>query len=150
MLHIAEHNFDLRSQCIRSSIYTLWELGHEVLEGAAIELSVDLDIFAVELDSEVSRQHLLADEVALLRAWLETQNYPDWEPCPESVLNDLTEQELYLALAKYQLDLSGMTAQGPSTAAEELEHRNAALTDSERALAHAERLTFAIRSSRLH
>ena len=150
MLESDKRSCDFRREHIHCGILALWKHDHELLEDAAIELSVDLEIFAAELDSDVSRQHLLADQVSLLRAWLEAQSYPDWEPGPESVLNDLTEEELYLALAKYQLDLSGMTAQGPSTAADELEHRNAALTDSERALAHAERLTFAIRSSRFH
>ena len=150
MLHSNERSCDLRTKDISSSIYALWKRGHELLEGAAIELSVNLDFFAVELDFDVSRQHLLADEVALLRAWLGARNYPDWEPCPGSVLDDLSEQEIYLALAKSQLDLSRMTAQYESTPEEELEHRNLTLAASECALAHAERLACAISSSRLH
>ena len=42
MLHSTERSFDLRSEHIPSSIYALWEHGHELLEGAAVELSVDL------------------------------------------------------------------------------------------------------------
>ena len=150
MLHTTERRYDVRSELIRSTIYALWEHGHELLESAAIELSVDLEVFAVELDLDVSRQHPLADEVKLLQTWLEARNYPDWEPYPGSVLNNLTEQELYLVLAKAQLDLSGMTAQAGGTPRKEIEHRNLALTASERALAHAEHLSFAVQSSRLH
>ena len=79
-------------------------------------------------------------------AYSKAQNYPDREPCPESVLDDLTEQEVYLAFAKWQLNLSGMKAPAGSTAGEEVEHRNVALTASERALAHAERLALAVQS----
>ena len=149
MLYGTERSYDISSEHIRSSIYALWEQGHELLEDAAFELMVDLELFEADLDSDPSRRHLLADAVSVLRAWLKAQNYPDWEPCPESVLDDLTEQEIYLAFAKWQLDLSGMKTPAGSTAAEKVEHRNVALTVSERALAHAERLAFAVKS-RLH
>ena len=141
--------YRMRSNFIRSGIRDLWVFDYDVLVGSAIEIGVNLDFFAAELDLDVSRRYLLADEIALFQEWLKVRGFPEWEPCPASVLNELAEYELFLALAKSQLDLSAMTAQHTSSPEMELEHCNLALYVSERALAHAELLAHANARSRL-
>ena len=131
---------DFRSQHIGSRIDALWQREPQLLKDAAIELSRGLAVFVTELGGAVNLQYAIDDEVALLRAFLEAHNYPDWEPNPGSVLNGLTEQELYLAHAKLHLNLCNMTARHV-TAEDHLNNGNVALAASESILAVAERLS---------
>ena len=79
----------------------------------------------------VSPKDIPHDEVALLQAFLPVMR--DLKRSSEFPLTDLTEQELYLALAKVNLDFC--------TEEDSLEPRNAALNSCEEILAHVERLS---------
>jgi hypothetical protein len=133
-------SIEFRTGYVRAAVQALWTKDHEVLDDAALELGVDLEIFAAEGDLDVTRSYPLADVIALFQAWLKATNFPDWEPCCGSALDELTEQELYLALAQSLLDLSRMSSKYQCGPQKKIEHIDRVLTDSERALAHAESL----------
>jgi len=124
----------------------LWPGEYQLLEEAAIQLGVDLEFFVAERDFSLRHPHATDNEVALLRVWLEVQDYPDWHLDGESVLDDLSEQELFLALAKWHLDLSSMTIEDASTPEDQLHYRNVALTASESVLDYAEQLSLRVRA----
>jgi hypothetical protein len=129
---------------ILSAVCALWRRGEGRLEDAVIELEVRFEIFLNEVGNDVRSGNLFfTDQYEILTAWLRHTKYP-WDRLPDSALDGLSQQELYLVLAKAQIDaawelLSAETLARGWTISNAIGHAIVALISSERALAHAEK-----------
>jgi len=81
----------------------MWQRDPALLDDACVELSVGMELFGADLWKLPDMQGVFLSPYDLFLAFLDDCRFPNWEPVPESVLDDLTLKELLTVFASEQL-----------------------------------------------
>ena len=93
----------IQSQLLRmeAEVVAMWQRGTDSLEGAAIEIQVDMELFDVDAEEnfhERAEEYVLLTYFERFEVFLKVAGFPGW-PHIDSELDNLTLTELRLAFA---------------------------------------------------